>query len=231
MFKGFGRLASCAALVAATLAPMAAHAVIIDFNDPTLTGAYFDGDTFTQNGFVMKQEYDPGSVDTAALGFTNQAIAPTGNLTQFYFNSNEGDLVVSAANGLAFSLAGFKAAFVPGATAPSGQIGLVAYATTMTGTTFGTLFSLGTTSSITQGSPFLTFSSAADFGRFTNLASVTFFACVLTACSDPHDSGQFALDDIVVNQATVTPVPEPETYALMVAGLLAIGAVRRRRVR
>src|ERR1700712_125020 len=70
MFKGFSRLASCAAFVAATLAPMAAHAVVIDFNDPDLVGLYSDGDTFTQNGFQMKTEFDPGTVDTVA-GFLN----------------------------------------------------------------------------------------------------------------------------------------------------------------
>ena len=195
MFKGFSRLACGAAIVTAALAPAVAQAVIIDFNDPSLVGAYFDGDTFTQNGFLMKQEFDPGTVDFVT-GFANPAIAPTGNATQFYFNSNEGDLVISSLTGLAFSLNGFKAAFVPGATAPTTAIGIVAFATTKTGAQFGTLFSLGDTSSTTQGSPFLTFSSAADFGRFTNLASVTFFACGLTTCTDPLDLGQFALDGV-----------------------------------
>ena len=62
------------------------------------------------------------------------------------------------------------------------------------------------------------------FNRFTNLASVAFFACGLTTCTDPLDLGQFALDDVRVTVA----VPEPETYALMAAGLLLLGAMRRR---
>ncbi|MGZ8259492.1 MAG: PEP-CTERM sorting domain-containing protein [Caldimonas sp.] len=42
----------------------------------------------------------------------------------------------------------------------------------------------------------------------------------------------FAIDDIHLGTtSTVTPVPEPETYALMLAGLAALGTVARRRRR
>lgn len=42
----------------------------------------------------------------------------------------------------------------------------------------------------------------------------------------------FAIDDVFLGTtSTVTPVPEPETYALMLAGLGIVGAIARRRRR
>ena len=40
----------------------------------------------------------------------------------------------------------------------------------------------------------------------------------------------FAIDDVFLGTtSTVTPVPEPETYALMLAGLGVMGVIARRR--
>lgn len=230
MFKGFSRLASCAAIVAAALAPVAAHAVIVDFEGEDLTYLYFPGDTFSQNGFLMTQDFDFGTVDVgSALG----AAAPTNNNTQFYTNGNDGGLIFSTLSSLPFSLNGFSAAFVPLLDSPSAPqvITIVAYATAMDGSKFGTAFSLGDTSSNTKGSPFYSFSGAANFGAFTNLKSVEFFACAFAngqVCLTPtQNNGQFALDN--VNLAIAVPVPEPETTALMALGLMVLTAVARRR--
>ncbi len=229
MHKGFSWLASGAALVAATLAP-AAQATLIDFNAPALQGLYFPGDSFSQSGFLMTQGFDAGIVD---IGLGLGAAAPTNNATQFYTNVNDGDLTLTSLSGLPFSLSGFDAAFVPllGSHAAPQVIGIVAIATTMTGGQFGTFFSLGDTSSTTTGSPFLTFSGAANFGRFTNLFSVDFFTCANTGgqlCTTPtQNNGQFALDNI--NATVAAPIPEPETTALMALGLMVLAAVSRRR--
>ena len=226
MRKGFRWPA--AAILAASFSPLL-HATIIDFEGDALTGLYFPGDSFTQNGFRMTQGLDAGFVD---VGLGLAPVAPTNNATQFYFNSNDGDLLLETANGDPFSLNGFSAAFVPIANSnnPPQTIGIVALATTTTGQVFGTIFGFGDTSSATHGYPFLTFSSVADFGRFTNLRSVDFFTCAIVAgnpCAAPTlNNGQFALDNV-----NVTAVPEPETLALISLGLVAIAAVRRRRSR
>jgi hypothetical protein len=229
MHKGFSWLACGVALVAATLAPVA-HATIVDFDDPLLVNAYGDGDSFDQNGFHMTQGFDAGIVDVAsALG----AAAPTGDNTQFYSNLNDGELIFTSLNGLPFSLNGFSAAFVPliGSHAPPQVIGIVALATTMSNVQFGTIFGLGDTSSTTTGSPFLTFSGAANFGTFTNLKTLEFFTCAVVngqVCTVPtQNNGQFALDN--VNLTIAAPIPEPETTALMALGLMVLTVVSRRR--
>ena len=44
-----------------------------------------------------------------------------------------------------------------------------------------------------------------------------------------YDNNARSADQFYLASLTVAPVPEPETYALMLAGLAALGAVRRRR--
>jgi hypothetical protein len=39
----------------------------------------------------------------------------------------------------------------------------------------------------------------------------------------------FSLSNVVIGTAPVVSVPEPETYAMLLAGLFAIGAVKRRK--
>lgn len=233
MFKGFSRLACGAALVAAALAPVAAHAVIIDFEGEALTGLYFPDDSFKQGGFLMTQGFDAGTVDVgSALG----AAAPTNNNTQFYSNLNDGELIFTSLSSLPFSLNGFQAAFVPllGSHAPAQTIAVVALGTTLTNAQVALAFLLGDTTSTTNGSPFLSFSGAANFGAFTNLKTLEFFTCAVVngqVCTVPtNNNGQFALDN--VNLTIAAPIPEPETTALMGLGLMVLTAVaRRRRVR
>lgn len=234
MHKRFRRLACSVALVAATLSPLAqAQSTVIDFEDPSLTGLYFPGDTFQQAGFAMTQQFDFGTVDVgASLG----AAAPTNNPSQFYFNSNDGYLTLTSANGQPFSLDGFSAAYVPliGSTAPALTLGIVAAGENTAGDFVGVIFGLGNTTSTTQGSPFFTYDSPLDFGSFTDMLFVDFYLCSITGSGfcglATRNNAQFALDEILVT-AVAAPVPEPETMALMAIGLMALTAVSRRRAR
>ena len=226
MFKAFSRLASGAAIFAATVAPLSAHAVIIDFEGEALVGPYFAGESFTQAGFVMTQLDDFGTVDKAAA---IAGVAPTGNATQFYSNFNDGYLELTALNGSPFSLTSFAAAFVPlsNPTMPQNLL-LLAIGTTAMGDTPYQFFSLGDTTSRAAHYPFLSFSN---FAPLTNLVALDFFMCAVvgnSACGiATRNNAQYALDNI--NLTVATPVPEPETTALMALGLMVLAAVSRRR--
>ncbi len=215
------------ALAAAALLPQAqAQTTVLDFEGDALANLYFPGDSFEQKGFTMTAGYDFGIVGrNIDLG----SIAPAGNASQYYFNSNDGDLVITRTDGGAFSLDGFSAAFVPllPAPSPAQTIVIVAFALGADGSQFGTYFGLGTSAG--TGYPFLSFADAADFGQFKNVVAVDFFGCVLTSSSvcdiASRNNAQFALDNVVVT----TPVPEPSTYVLMALGLAGLVALRKRR--
>ncbi len=220
MRKFISRLASVAAVVWAAAMPQAHASTIIDFEGDSLAGLYFPGDSFSQGGFRMTANYDFGIVGTAGdLG----SVAPSGNTSQFYFNSNDGYLSLTTESGVAFSLDGFSAAFVPliPAPVPNPTIVLVAAGVNTSGDFVGFFFDLG--SSATTSYPFLTYNTT---GLYENMVEVQFFACVLdsSVCATPTlNNGQFALDNI-----GVTAVPEPTTWVLMALGLAGL-VVRSRR--
>lgn len=222
------KLASGAALVGAALLPQAHASTVIDFEGAALTGLYFPNDSFTQSGFKMTVDFDFGTVDTAAgLG----TVAPSGNATQFYFNSNDGGLIVTRDGGGAFSLDGFSAALVPliPGPSPAQTIVIVAFATDTHGNNFGTFFPLGAPGN--QNYPFLTYNDPLDFGGFVDLQQVEFFGCALTSTSvcavATENNAQFAIDNIQVTAA----IPEPTTTALMALGLLGLALRARRSIR
>jgi hypothetical protein len=217
-------------LVAAAFMPTAqANVYKITFDDPNLVNLYFPGDAFTDSGFMMFTEGDFGTVDVASgLG----ALAPSGNATQFYFQSNDGFLVLAQQSGQLFDLLGFSAAFVP--LSPPSSLGTVMVAVGLDAG-FNQLAGVAWQFASQSGGayPFATYDDPLDFADFHDLTYVEFFACSLVGgqvcTAATNNDGQFAIDDIVVS--TAAAVPEPASGALVLIALVALGASRSRKPR
>lgn len=228
MKKMIRQLYISAAIAGAALSPQVHAATVIDFEGAGLTGLYFPGDSFTQNGFKMTVGFDAGIVDGVG-GFTSGA--PSGDPTQFYAQLNEGELILERNNGGLFNLDGFDAAFVALNPAPGGTTVLVVQATFGDGTFGGVAFSfLG---SSTDRFPFGRYNNPTDFANFTNVKLIEFFACSYDGtnfcATGLQNNGQFALDNI--NVTAVTSVPEPTTVALFGMGLIGLALRSRRSAR
>lgn len=200
------------------------HATTLDFESAALTGVYFPGESFSLSGFTLTALTDAGTVDTAAaLGFQ----APTGNATQFYFNSNNGSLKLVADDGGTFSLDGFKAAFVPLDPASAQVTVLMAKGTTQSNAQLTAFWSFAPAAP--SAYPFSTYNNAAVFSAFTGLTQVEFYACSYvnsqTCTQALNNNGQFAIDDILV---TAAPIPEPATALLLALGACALTLNARR---
>lgn len=200
-----------------------AQAGNLDF-EPITPAIFLAGESFQQSHYTFTLGTEIGQVDTTA-GFLGTT-PPSGNSTQFFSAFNDGTVTLTDTFGVGFNLYGFDAGFIgpipvdPGVSA--GRI--VVDATTLDGGQVSASWDLGL-SGADGAFAFLSFGALG--GSFTNLASVTFSACIyddVGGCIHPADNlAQFSLDNL-----NVVAVPEPSTYALMVVGLAGFAAYRRR---
>ena len=160
------------------------------------------------------------------------AACPQGATGNYLAILNDGGVNFSRADHQAFTLAGFDYSFIaPVSGLPDMNWGQLQLSGTLSNGQVVTT-SLAFPGQGSDGN--YAFHSAALLGGFSNYAftGLTFNACIFNetgACSNSLDfpafnQGQFALDNI-----SISAVPEPSTYMLMLAGLGAIGMLSRRR--
>nr|WP_315849387.1 PEP-CTERM sorting domain-containing protein [uncultured Rhodoferax sp.] len=107
---------------------------------------------------------------------------------------------------------------------------LAAGALTNNGSPMGTSFSLA---SVAGGALKFAFNSNLGWNLFANgsksigVVMANDSKSALLLFNDKGHDGDF--DDMVIKVAITTPVPEPETYAMLIAGLAVLGAAARRR--
>jgi hypothetical protein len=232
---------------AALMVAGASHAVIVDFEgDIDTSKAGFapflvHNDEIVNKGFYIDAisnaaAANPGDLVGSILNGTDLAstcaglTCPSNNSTTFLAGLNDGLFAIGAVGDALFRFAGFDASFIgaQGVALPAvpGLVrlqGVRADNTSITQT-----FNLGGPSSTGA----LSFRSYATTGAFsTTLFQYVYlfgFSCnTAGACAAfSNDQAQFAIDNINVNA-----IPEPSTWALMLGGLAAAAAVRRRSVK
>ena len=225
MHSMFRRLAASSAFVAAAVLPLVQATTIIDFEDQSLFPLYAAGEVFNLSGFSFMPAIDGGTIDFADA---SNSLAPSGSTGMFYTQANDGELIITHAQGSPFSLDGFSAAYAPTSAASTPNTLLVVYATYMDNTNDFNLFFFADKDG--AAFPFTTYNNPAEFSYFTNLKQVEFFSCSLVGnslCTIAENNGQFALDNIQLTAA----VPEASTTAMLALGLLVLGLCSRSRSR
>jgi hypothetical protein len=231
---------------AALIAAGASQATIVDFEGAiNTTNAPFapsltHGDEILNKGFFIDAlsnaaSPNPGDLvgailDGSDLSSTCAGITcPSNNSTTFMAGLNDGYFAIGSADGSPIRFGGFDASFIgaQGVALPAipGRVRL--QGVKLDGTNLFQTFNL-TGPSSTGALSFKSFATSVAFST-TAFQYVYFYGDVcnaaFTACTPfINDQGQFAIDNI-----SVTAVPEPSTWALMIGGLAAAAAVRRRR--
>lgn len=238
------------ALAGLPLANANAAGAVIDFESaPVGLIGSFDpnssptlSDVFVSNGFYVggftNSPYGQagdlvGSVvdgsDVANTCWNMACPTAASNSTQYLTALNDGVLWISHTAGTTFKVQSFDASFLGNyntGTFPAVSGGIRIQGIKANGTYMTQDFALDG-----QGADGFEFGHYVTNGAFANTEFAELylfgFACETSgSCSlFSTNRGQFAIDNI----ATTAPVPEPATWLMLGAGLLAIGAATRRR--
>ncbi|MHA4866927.1 NF038120 family PEP-CTERM protein [Duganella sp. PWIR1] len=236
-------LRSTLAAAAALLFAGAANAYIIDFENVDASNVPFaplllGGDYVTQGGyFVDMQDINgPGGL-IGSLSNGNDpdtcynSVCPKDNKTNFLSVLNDGIAHLGHVSGAQVLFGGMSAAYIPVLDAPAGSTVYLAVEADRADGSYAAFYyplkSSGAFMNIpTTGGVRLGGSGTLTDGIVTDLFVYGYFCDGGTgSCSRfSTNQGQFALDNILL-----TAVPEPQTYAMLLAGLCLMGVAARRK--
>lgn len=218
------------------LAP-SAHADVIDFSGLS-NDLIFSGDSVEQGGLRLSG-YDVNGVSGSLVGaiidgsdreFCSRLICPTGNAGNYYGSLNDGIVDIHGVRGgNTFRVEGFDASFiVSDTTAQAGRLLVQGF--------YGNGLSLSQTFDLPAPrtffslifSPFYrySFNSAMNALDFSDMQISALSCNTAGVCGVGNNQGQFALDNL---NFSISAVPEPSTYVMLLLGLAGIAAVTRRR--
>jgi hypothetical protein len=257
--KRFLSIAIAAGTFCTIVAPGHAQTTTIDFEHVDTTKAPFaplltDHDYVTQSGYyftTLNGNNISGVPDFSLVGALFHGAdsasclngqCPTGNTTNYIGAVNDGMIGFGQLGGGNIVLSSFDAAFLSfDGEAPTAMPAYLAIEADRADGSFALrIFELGpvgaggTTGFQTfqaSGGQALVGTGTLTSGDVTAIFAYAYYCDPATGGCLAFDTnkGQFALDNIVVNVAPVTAVPEAATWAMMLAGFGGIGGALRRK--
>ena len=215
----------------------AVHADVIDF-EGLGNDLIFSGSSIEQRGLKLSGSDINGAsgslvgaiIDGSDNGFCSNLVCPLGNTGNYYGGLNDGILSIHGVQGgSTFKVQGFDASFIiSDANALAGR--LLVQGFYGNGLSLSQTFDLPAPKSLvgTLTFPFhqYSFNSAMNALDFSGMQISALSCNTAGVCGIGNNQGQFALDNL---NFSISAVPEPSTYAMLLLGLAGIAAVSRRR--